>query len=377
MIQGITGYSDVASAIPKSYQGVANEWYVNRNPLTTRLPKAPVGSPKFSMVGHRFRNRTARVNGGLDGSATTAIFDDATNLMVGDVLYNETTGETLEVTGSPTSGTTVAIRRGVGGTTAQAIADDEALSLIGNSRTGSEVNQLAISQAPVLADQYVQTFQHVVQVGDILEDSIEYAGVPGKATPFARNRMDALQNLMDDVEYSSLYGIGEDPAVAPTGRGKQHGIRSILTSNRVLNPTAKNAYKPSDFVADAFEPIFRAGGNPTVMLCSTDWMTGLSLWGLPYQRLDQGETRYGARITAFTAPFLGDIAIIPCPMLKPKTTVVLSADEARFRVMRPVTYAPYGRRGDATEGDWIARMAIEIENEDHHAWIEGIVAFAP
>ena len=28
------------------------------------------------------------------------------------------------------------------------------------------------------------------------------------------------------------------------------------------------------------------------------------------------------------------------------------------------------------EGDWIAEMAIEVVNEFHHAWVEGITAFS-
>jgi hypothetical protein len=37
---------------------------------------------------------------------------------------------------------------------------------------------------------------------------------------------------------------------------------------------------------------------------------------------------------------------------------------------------PRGSRGDAVEGDWIAEGAIEVENEQHHAWLEGITAFS-
>jgi hypothetical protein len=37
---------------------------------------------------------------------------------------------------------------------------------------------------------------------------------------------------------------------------------------------------------------------------------------------------------------------------------------------------PRGSRGDATEGDFIMEGAIEVDNEAHHAWVEGITAFA-
>jgi uncharacterized protein DUF5309 len=376
-VQGTAGYTDLAAAIPKSYQGVSNEWFINRTPLFSRLPKAPVGAPRFQMIGHKFRTRTSQLNGAIaDGTTATFVFQDASNLMVGDVLQTPA-GEAVEVTAAPTSSTTVTVRRGVGGTTAAAIADTTVLNVIGNSRTGAEKNQLALTSKPTTADQYVQTFQHVASVGGLVQSSASYVLAPGRATPFDQYRMDALQNLMDDVETSSLYGIGEDPAVAVTGRGKQFGIRSILATNKVTNPVAKNAYKPSDFMSDAVQSCFANGGNPDLIVCSTDWMTGLARWSLPVQRLDAGESRFGERITAFLCPFLGDLTIIPCPMLRPKTAVVLSSAEVRFRLLRPIAWSAYGRTGDAREGDWITSAAIEVENEQHHAWVEGVVSFTP
>lgn len=376
-IQGTAGYTDLAAAIPKSYQGVSNEWFINRTPLFTRLPKAPVSSPRFQMIGHKFRTRTSVLNGAIaDGTTTTLVFQDASNLMVGDVLQAPS-GEAIEVTAPPAGGTSVTVRRGIGGTTAAAIADASVLNVIGNSRTGSEKGQLALISKPTTADQYVQTYQHVSSIGGVVQASTGFVLSPGRATPFDQYRMDSLQNLMDDVETSSLYGIGEDPAVAATGRGKQFGIRSILQTNRVLNPVAKNAYKPSDFMSDAIQPCFANGGNPDLILCSTDWMTGLARWSLPVQRLDAGESRFGEKISAFISPFLGDLTIIPCPMLRSKTALVLSSAEARFRMLRPITWEPYGRTGDVREGDWIVSCAIELENEQHHAWVEGIVSFVP
>jgi hypothetical protein len=377
-VQGIYGYPDAAPALPKSYQGVSNEWYINRTPLFTRLPKAPVGAPKFQLIGHKFRTRTSTVNGAIaDGVATSIVFADASNLMVGDVLLNNTTGEALEVTSPPAGGTTVTVRRGIGGTTSAAIANNEVLSLVGNSRTGAEVNQVAVASRPTTADQYVQTFQHVVSIGGLVQASHNYVLAPGRSTPFDQNRMDSLQNLMDDVETSSFYGVGEDPSVAATGRGKQFGIKALLATNKVTNPTAKAAYKPSDFISDTIQPCLSNGGNPDLILCSTDWMTALNRWSLPVQRLDAGESKFGERITAFICPFLGDLTLIPCPMLRPKTAVVLSSAEVRFRMLRPIVWEDYAQVGDARTGHWITSAAIELENEQHHAWVEGITTFVP
>jgi hypothetical protein len=123
--------------------------------------------------------------------------------------------------------------------------------LIGNSRTGAEINQSGVAFRPVGVNQYCQTWQHPVQVGGSLQTSLGYQAQPGLNTPFEQNKMDALQNLMDDMEYSSYYGRGEDPSVS--GRPKQKGLRALLTSNLVTNPTSANAYKPTDLIRDTLE----------------------------------------------------------------------------------------------------------------------------
>jgi hypothetical protein len=35
-----------------------------------------------------------------------------------------------------------------------------------------------------------------------------------------------------------------------------------------------------------------------------------------------------------------------------------------------------GNRGDMLEGDWIMEGAVEVVNEAHHAWVDGITAFS-
>ena len=47
-----------------------------------------------------------------------------------------------------------------------------------------------------------------------------------------------------------------------------------------------------------------------------------------------------------------------------------------MRMKRNEFWNPRGVRGDAYEGDWIAEGAVEVDNPQHHAWVEGITAFS-
>jgi hypothetical protein len=299
---------------------------------------------------------------------------DASPFMNGDVLQLAS-GERVEIQGDPNLVTNViAVRRGSEGTAPATGAINDTVRLIGNSRTGSEINQSAVAFKPVGTLQYCQTFQHPVQVGGSLQASAGFQAQPGVQTPFEQYKMDALQNLMDDMEVSAHYGLGEDPSV--TGRPKEKGLKALLTTNTVTAPVNAGAYKPTDFIRDTLEACRRGGGDPDVLLVSTNFMTGLATWGQPAMRVNAGVNIFGTPIDVFEAPFLGGVSIIEAPLLNPFTAVCLTSSEVRMRMKRNEFWSPRGSRGDAHEGDWIAEGAIEIDNQAHHAWVEGITAFS-
>jgi len=373
-LQGIQGSHDNQAQIRNDVHVVAINWFVNRCPLVTRVPRVPGGSTTFSMVNRTFRNRVAILAASATASDTQLTLADASAFMNGDVI-ELASGERVELTADPNVFTnTVTVRRGAESSTPADAASGDIVRLIGNSRTGGEVNQSGVAFKPVGVTQYCQTWQHPVQVSGSLQASLGYQTQPGANSPFEQNKMDALQNLMDDMEYSSYYGRGEDPSIS--GRPKQKGLRALFTSNLVTAPTSAGAYKPTDLIRDTLEKCRVGGGDPDVLIVSTNFMTGLATWGHAAQRINAGSTVFGTPIDVFEAPFLGGVSLIEAPLLKPFTAICLTSSEVRMRMKRNEFWSPRGSRGDAFEGDWIAEGAIEIENQAHHAWVEGITAFS-
>jgi Family of unknown function (DUF5309) len=373
-LQGIQSSFDNQAQIRNDVHVVAINWYVNRCPLVTRVPRVPGASTLFTMVNRSFRSRLATVSAAALATDVQLSLVDASALMNGDVI-ELASGERVEVTGDPNViANTITVRRGAEGTTPAAASAGDIIRLIANSRTGGEINQNGVAFKPTGTVQYCQTWQHPVQVSGSLQSSLGYQTQPGASTPFDQNKMDALQNLMDDMEYSSYYGRGEDPSVS--GRPKQKGLRSLLTSNTTTAPTSGGAYKPTDLIRDTLEKCRTCGGDPDVLIVSTNFMTGLATWGHAAQRINAGSTVFGTPIDVFEAPFLGGVSLIEAPLLKPFTAICLTSSEVRMRMKRNEFWSPRGSRGDAFEGDWIAEGAIEIENQSHHAWVEGITAFS-
>jgi hypothetical protein len=366
----LTQYSAFnAGVIPSDVFGVAINWFVNRTPLTSRLPKLPTGSPQFLITNDNYRPRSNPTTASSAANATTINVMDGSIFDVGDVIQIDS--EYLLVTSVSTNALTVT--PAYANTTGVSHASAAPAYLVTNSRTGGEVNVTSVSRIPAAVTQYCQTVQHAYQVGGALQADTNY--VTGFATPLDRDRMLAMQHTMDDFESAIYYGKGVVTAAAAT-RPMMKGIGSLISTNATTSPTNAAAYKPSDLVRDTIQACFNGGGNPTVLLVSTDFLAGFAVWGHAAMRLQAGATVFGTPIDMFEAPFLSGLSIIPAPLLRPGTVICLSDPEIRVRLKRSMIDKPRGSRGDAFEGDIIMEGAIELDNEAHHAWVSGVTAFA-
>ncbi|WP_422932052.1 SU10 major capsid protein [Singulisphaera sp. PoT] len=379
--QGIVLQPGQSAQVRDEISVIAIAWFPNRNPFITRFRKVPVTSPTFHIVTRRFKPRTVTAAASFNNSVTTLTLADASYLANGDVLETQS-GERIELTAMPSlPANTITVTRAVEGTSAAASSGStDVLKVIGNSRTGGEINQDGYVVAPVPIDQYCQTYQQVVRVSGTVETTPAMQLAPGFATPMDQYKMEALQALMDDFETGCFYGKGEAASVSTNGRPKQKGIRTILSAaapgNLITSPTNGSAYKPSDLTRDVLQIPRQGGGDPNVLIVSQDFITGFAQWGLPLVRLVDDRTVLGVDIKTFKAPFLNDITVIEHPLLYPGTAVSLTEQEACLRLKRPWTWGEYGRRGDAAEGDFIAEGAVELDNPGHHGWVENITGFA-
>jgi hypothetical protein len=351
--------------------GVAITQYANRAPLTALLDLQYNGADSFKISTDRFRPSSNQLNEDLDNSETGIDVDDGSMFLAGDVI--EVDSEAMLVTSISTN--TLTVTRGYAGTSAASHTDNTAVYLIGNSRTGAEVDVDGISFTPTTNNQYLQTFQQPWQVGGSLATNTAVVIPSGAANWARREEMDASQRCMDDIERAYYYGRGVARA-ATTTRPAMYGLRSLLTTNNTTSPTNASAYKPSDLIRDTVQKCYDGGGNPNVLLVSTDFMTGFSEWGHAAMRIEAGASRFGVSINMFDVPFLPGLTVVPAPLLRAGTAICLSEAEVSQQVKRALYNKPRGSRGDAEEGDILAEVAIKVDNESHHAYVSGISAFS-
>ena len=383
---GVEARNDVTVAI--------RNWFANRNPLVTRLPYVPVERVDFLMYTHKYRARSTTLGAAVtSNSATSLTVADATFLMNHDVLeiVDSATGniERVQISGDPTSPNTVNVIRGlwsqiggvVGTTPLSSAAASSTVNLIGNSRNGAEVNQTGLTTIGVPRTQYCQTFQFPVQIGGSAQTARAQVMPGGIQTPFDFNMTVQLQNMVDDIENSCYYGIAQGPNDSLGVTAKMNGLRSILQTNNIsgltgTTPINAAAYGATDLIRDTLQAARSGGGEPDLLVVSTNFMSGFATWGQAIQRVPAGETAFGTPINVLEAPFLHGVTIVEAPLLRPFTAIALTSSEVYIRNKRNPYWQLRGSRGDMVEGDWIAEMAIEVVNESHHAWVEGITAFS-
>ena len=283
---GVEARNDVTVAV--------RNWFANRNPLVTRLPYVAVDRVDFLMYTHKYRARSTTLGAAVTSTTQTGITTaDATFLMNHDVLQfvDSASGATeyVQVNGDPTSSTTFTVVRGVAGTTATGtVTNLSTVNLIGNSRNGAEVNQTGLTTVGVSRIQYCQTFQMPVQIGGSAQTARAQVMPGGIATPFDFNMTVQLQNLVDDIENSCYYGIAQPPSSDNTVTAKMNGLRSIFTTNNIsgaTTPTNASAYGSTDLIRDTLQAARTGGGEPDLLVVSTNFMSGFATWGQAVQRV--------------------------------------------------------------------------------------------
>jgi Family of unknown function (DUF5309) len=390
-LQGFLGTQQAGIEARNDITVAVRNWFANRNPLVTRLPYVPVERVDFLMYSHQYRNRSTTLATAVSASTTTGLtLGDCTFLMNHDVLQLlDSTGisEYVQINGDPTGTNTITVLRGVAGTTATtALTTATVVNLIGNSRDGAEVNQTGLTTIGVSRTQYCQTFQFPVQIGGSAQTARAQVMPGGIQSPFDFNMTIQLQNMVDDIENTCYYGIAQAPTDPGNNGGvpvtaKMNGLRQIFQSNNIspvtnTTPTNASAYGSTDLIRDTLQAARSGGGEPDLLVVSTNFMSGFATWGQAVQRIPAGETVFGTPINVLEAPFLHGVTIVEAPLLRPYTAIALTSSEVYIRNKRNPYWNLRGNRGDMVEGDWLAELAIEVVNESHHAWVEGITAFS-
>jgi hypothetical protein len=327
--------------------------------------------------------------GGYNDSAVTLTVDggDARELIAGDLLQVEPTTETaayapeiLRVT-SVTNATTIVVVRASAGTSAAALADNQALFRIGNAQGEGTLSVGHSSTNPTKFSNYTQIFKTPYGITKTAKATKYRTGDPIKNDQKRKSFQHA-----EKIEQALFWGVASETNVTQDGETKilrtTRGIRSFVTSNNYIFGVRPDMEQILERLAPVFNEDAGNAGNERIAFCGNRaLMTFASLAEDNIHVQQDGHVKYyGMDFTKFIIP-QGTIYLKSHPLMN-----VHPVYEASMFVMpgNGIIYRPLSGRdthvekniqpndADYLKDQWLTEAGFEFHFEKTWAYLGGL-----
>jgi hypothetical protein len=264
-------------------------------PLTvilSQLNKSNAKDSLFSWTNDELESRFDAVNNGAGYSsgATSVVVDTGELFAAEDVVKVPRTGEVISVTSIAAN--TLTVERGVGGTTAAALVDNDPLYIIGTAAEEGDTSQEARSQNPVKVDNYTQIFKHSIKAsGTALSSS-------NQTSPHDwvhQHRKSMIEHLKD-IELALILGAPGTRTGADGGpRRTTGGVLNFATSN---NQDAGGTLTEAEF-EQFMRTLFRYGAKTKTLFASRLVASVLNQYSAGKLNTFVGAETYGVTVSKF------------------------------------------------------------------------------
>lgn len=272
---------------------------VNTTPLTailSQFSKRKTMDPEYNWFEDALLARFTDINhgGGYPlTSETSLVVDDATIFVINDVIHVTRTKENMLVTNIDYTANTLTVTRGIGGTSAAAINDDDELLAIGTTFAEGTGMPDYVSRKVVKKYNYTQIFKTIIE---LTETEINSTLRGDQDLPYQMKKKGKTHSL--DIERAFLFGSRNETIVSGKPRRQTGGVREFLSSN--INNVGGVSLTESALLS-YLRTVFEYGGSNTRTAFScplfAEKLTGFASSKL--QITDQGVTSYGMNITKF------------------------------------------------------------------------------
>jgi hypothetical protein len=339
--------------------------------------RTPARSTVHEWIEDSLLPNTDRVN---DSTYTNATTDTTFTVLtgsrfrIGDLIrVANTSNEVMLVTG--VSGNDLTVVRGYGGATASALANLQAITILGNAAIEGDdaANPRFTSRTRVV--NYSQIFAATVEVSGT-QLAARTVGVPNELE-YQKNLR--LRELMRDLENCVINGraAGTNPEGTASVRRTLRGILSYATTNRFSPATAGF---PSETTLTetqlnlALRELWRnSSGRADLIVVGGPEKRAINAFSASSRRFEMPDTRFRQLVNVYESDF-GVCGIVLSRNVPPGTVLLL--DSSRIEVMplasRSFAYSPLARTGDRESGQVVGEYTLEFRNEAAHGVITGL-----
>lgn len=263
------------------------------------------------------------VAGTIDIEATSGGADDAWQYLAqGHILRNQTTGEFIEVTATPTTNTINVARALQGGTlTGFTLTAGDVLAIITLGKDEGALPTRASYEEPEILTNYIQTFNAVVELTNAFKANKLRSDASG---PLKARRIQALERIAKDIEMAFLLGIKRRGAGANGYEYFTGGLRDAIDTavpQNALNGQGGTGVSLAT-VKDWMNNFMTVGSDAKLALCGPKAYSVFSDFANSASngfRIMNQENVFGMNITVINTPF-GELDLAFHPALKEIST---------------------------------------------------------
>jgi len=306
---------------------------------------------------------------------TTFGVDNAGRFNVGDQIKADGSGELMLVTDVDTSGGTVTVTRGYGGTTPENLADNQVLYILGNAALeGDDAPTVQFTNRTRVGN-YTQIFTASLRVSgsDLavrklsLSDELDY------------QKQERLRELLRDLESTVINGTsaGTNPEGSASVRRTMKGIIPTLSSN-IFEPNVDGFPSDTALTEAQLNLALRLAWEGASSKIDTIVVNGfqkrqINSFVTSSRSYDSQDIAFRNLVSVYESDF-GVCRVLLCRSVPADTVLLL--DSSRIDVLplagRSFHYKPLASAGDYEAGELIGEYTVEVRNENAHAMIIGL-----
>ena len=306
---------------------------------------------------------------------TTFVVENGSRFRAGDQIRLEGKTEVMLVTGVNTGTNTLTVTRGYGGTTAQALADDLVVHILGNAALEGDDAASVRYTTRSRKTNYTQIFSATVEVSGS-ELAVKQLGVSDELDYQKHQR---TRELLRDLENCVINGR----APAATGEGSatvrrtMRGIIPFITTN-VFEPGVGDFPAEATLTEEQLNHALRgiwasSSGNVDLIVVGGTEKRAINSFIASNRRFTPQTDTYRDHVSVYESDF--GVCRIVLSRWVPFGCVLL-LDSSRIDVMplagRSFHYKPLATTGDRESGQVVGEYTLELRNENAHGLIRGL-----
>ena len=361
---------------------------------------SPFETPLLDLLGDSQRSATSTVHEWLedellpntdtlnDGSFanpttdTSFIVDNAERFRIGDQIQVDGSQEVMLVVSIDTGTDTLTVVRGYGGTTAEALANNQILNILGNAALEGDDRPATRFTNRLRKTNYTQIFTSSVEISGsqigarqiALADELDY------------QKQERLRELIRDLENCVINGVAavSDPEGSSSVRRTMKGIVPFLSTNTFAN--GANGFPSGDGagtdelnetqINTALRNIWeQSSGRVDTIVVNGFQKRRINSFITNSRQYSSGDEQFRDLVSVYESDF--GVCRVVMSRWVPADTVLL-LDSSRIDVLpltgRSFHFKHLAASGDSEVGQVIGEYTTELRNENAHGLIRGLVA---